>query len=267
MTAHLQAIGQNELNTQTVDSRWKSLYKIGGAAALMAVMAFLLDIAISIGGEDFNPATLTAVEWFSLFQENGLAGLRALGFINIISLTVSVSLYFALYGAHRREKQVAAGLALILYLLGAAIYISNNAAIPMAVLSEKYASAATESQRTLIAAAGEAVLVRGADFTPGSFIGFFFTEMAGLAFSFVMLRSWMFSKITAILGILGFVLLSIFTILTTFVPLFFDVAMILAMAGGLLSAAWYILVARGLFQLGNGPANPKTQQQSLVAAG
>lgn len=254
-------------NTETTDFGWKSLYKIGGLAALMAVMAFLLDIAISFGGEDFNPATLTAVEWFSLFQENGLAGLRALGFINIISLTVSVSLYFALYGAHRREKQVAAGLALTLYLLGAAIYISNNAAIPMFVLSEKYASAATEAQRTLIAAAGEAVLVRGADFTPGSFIGFFFTEMAGLTFSLVMLRSRMFSKVTAILGILGFVLLSIFTILTTFVPLFFDVAMILAMVGGLLSAAWYILVARGLFQLGNGLANPMTQQQSLVAAG
>ena len=202
-----QSIMKQAANTETIDSGWKSLYKVGGVAALMAVMAFLLDIAISFGGEDFNPATLTAVEWFSLFQGNGLAGLRALGFINIISLTVSVSLYFALYGAHRREKQVAAGLALILFLLGAAIYISNNAAIPILVLSEKYALAATEAQRTLIAAAGEAVLARGADFTPGSFIGFFYTEMAGLAFSFVMLHGRSFGRVTAILGILGFLLL------------------------------------------------------------
>lgn len=261
-----QSIMKQAANTETIDSGWKSLYKVGGVAALMAVLAILLDIFISFGGEDFNPATLTAIEWFSLFQGNGLAGLRALGFINIISLTVSVSLYFALYGAHRQGYQVIAGLALILYLLGATIYISGNAAIPIFVLSEKYVLATTEAQRTLIATAGEALLARGADFTPGSFIGFFFTEMAGLAFSFVMLRSRMFSKVTAILGILGFLLLSIFTILTTFVPFFFNVAMAIAMVGGLLSVTWYILVARALFQLGNGLTNAKTHQKSLITA-
>jgi hypothetical protein len=136
----------------------------------------------------------------------------------------------------------------------------------MLVLSDKYASATSDAQRTLIAAAGEAILARGADFTPGSFVGFFFTEIAGLAVSLVMLLSRIFSKATALVGILGFMLLSIFTIWATFIPAFFDVAMILAMFGGLSSVAWYILVARKLFQLGQSIPKEETKQRSLAAA-
>ena len=150
--------------------------------------------------------------------------------------------------------------------MGATIYISNNAAIPMFVLSEKYAAATADAQRTLIAAAGEAILARGADFAPGSFIGFFFTEITGFAFSLVMLRSRIFSTATAVVGILGFMLLSIFTIWATFIPAYFDLAMIVATAGGLSSVAWYILVSRRLLQLGSSITKPRKNQKSLAAA-
>ncbi len=46
-----------------------------------------------------------------------------------------------------------------------AVYIANNAAIPMQALSGKYAAAGTETQRALYAAAGETILARGEDFT------------------------------------------------------------------------------------------------------
>jgi hypothetical protein len=71
----------------------------------------------------------------------------------------------------------------------------------------KYASATTDSQRTLLAAAGEAMIARGVDFTPGSFVGFFLTEIAAIGFSLVMLRSRAFGRAIAYLGIVGFVLL------------------------------------------------------------
>lgn len=237
-------------HAETADSAWKSLYKVGGAAALIVVLVYLMDIAISFGGGDTQPGALTAIEWFTLLGDNSLLGLRTLGFLNILSLTVAVPLYFALYAAHRRVNRASAALALIVYLVGAAIYISNNAALPMFVLSGKYVTAATGAQRTLLAAAGEAILARGEDFTPGSFIGFFFTEIAALVISVVMLRGRIFSRAAAYTGILGFSLLSIFTIWSTFVPILFDVAMILALVGGLSSLAWYILIARRLFQLG-----------------
>ena len=63
----------------------------------------------------------------------------------------------------------------------------------MLALSAKYAAATTEVQRNLLAAAGEAILARGEDFTPGAFTGFLLGELAIVAISFVMLRGGLLS--------------------------------------------------------------------------
>jgi hypothetical protein len=239
-------------DAEPADSSWNWFCKIGGMAALIAVLIFVLDIALTFGVGNIRYGTLSAIDMFTMFQGNWLVGLRYLGFMNIISWTVSIPLFFALYAAHRQVYKAYAALALILYLVGIAIYISNNAAIPIFVLSAKYAAVTTDAQRTLFAAAGEATLARGEDFTPGSFYGFILPGLATILFSFILLRGNIFSKTTAYIGILGFVLLLVYTMWATFVPVLYDVAMILAIVGGLLSVAWYILVARRLFQLGRG---------------
>ena len=94
------------------------------------------------------------------------------------------------------------------------------------------------------------MIARGADFTPGSFAGFFLTEIAALGFSLIMLRSGVFGRATAYLGVVGFMLLSIFTVCSTFFPALFGVGMIIAMVGGLSGMAWYMLVAIRLLRLG-----------------
>lgn len=137
-----------------------------------------------------------------------------------------------------------------LFLFGGAIYVSNNAAIPVFVLSGEYAAATTDAQRSALVAAGEAMLARGADFTPGSLVGFLLPSVAQITISFVMLRGGVFGKPTAYIGLLGFTLLLVFTIWTTFVPEALGMAMLIALPGGLLVMAWNVLVARRLFQLG-----------------
>ena len=242
----------SELSTSKTRSVWSGVYRIGGVAVLIAIPIYLLDIGISLAveGSDIRPDVLTAIDLFVLYQENWLLGFRALGLVNVATLAVSVPFFVALYGAHQQECKAYATLALIVWLVGATIYISNNAAIPMSVLSSKYASATTDSQRTLLAAAGEAMIARGADFTPGSFVGFFFTEIAAIGFSLIMLRSRAFGRVTACLGIVGFVFLSIFTVCSTFLPALFGVGMVIAMVGGLSGMAWYILIAIKLLRLG-----------------
>jgi len=91
----------------------------------------------------------------------------------------------------------------ILEFIGISVYLANNAAIPMFVLSGKYAAAATDAQRSLLLAAGQAVLTRGEDFTPGAFLAFLFLGIAGVAISWVMLRSGIFGKAASYTGILG----------------------------------------------------------------
>lgn len=238
------------------DSSWKSIYKVGGWTALLLVLVALLDIVAtflpgaSTGAENLY-TTFTVFDWFALYQSNWLEGLRLLGFLNIVHNFLLIPTFIALYLAHRQANAAYAALATILFIMGGAIYIANNAAIPIFVLSGKYAAATTDAQRSLLAAAGEAILTRGADFTPGAFIGIISTGLAGLAISLVMLRGKVFGKAVAYAGILGFTTLAIFTIWVTFVPSLYTVALIFGSVGGLSVITWYILVARRLFQLSN----------------
>jgi hypothetical protein len=251
MTATMTKIHLNAAVSRNTGSHWTSLYKLGGAAALLSVLVVLTDITLTFfpaGAEP--PGTMTAIDWFQLFQDNWFFGLRNLGLLpNILNLSLSIPLFLALYYAHRHTNKAYAALALVLSLVGTAIYLSNNAAFPMLALSARYESATTDAQKALLSAAGEAILARGEDFTPGAFIGFFFSEIAMIVMALVMLRGGIFSKSTASAGLLGALFLTIFTIWTTFIPRFFEISMILALIGGLLSIAWNILTARKLFQL------------------
>jgi uncharacterized membrane protein len=119
----------------------------------------------------------------------------------------------------------------------------------MLELSDQYAHATTEAQRSMFAIAGQAMLSVGRSHSPGTFISFFLGEIAGVLMSVVMLRGRIFSKATALIGIIGFTLLSIFEVCTSFIPVFKEVAMIFAISGGLLNIMWLILLGRRLFQL------------------
>jgi hypothetical protein len=162
-----------------------------------------------------------------------------------------IPVYFALFAAHLHIHGVSAALAMTVAFIGMAIYLANNAAIPMFVLAERYAAAETDAQRTILAAAGEAVLARGEDFTPGAFIGTFLRSLGAVAISLVMLRGRIFGKATAWVGILGFTLLSTFTLWATFVPVLYEVAFYgFGIVGGLFALAWFLLVALRCFKLG-----------------
>ncbi len=249
MTATTILMNTSRAENKTSD--WSSLYRLGSVSALLAILVALTDICLTFlplgAGE---PGTMAAIDWFKLFQDNWFFGLRNLGLLpNILTLILLLPVFLALFDVHKHGNQAYAALAVILSLVGTAIYLANNAAFPMLALSAKYAAATTETQRTLIAAAGEAVLARGEDFTPGAFTGFLLTEIAMTVMAFVMLRAGIFSKVTAYTGILGGLFLTVFTIWSTFIPAFYGAAMILAMLGGLVSIAWYIQTARRLFQL------------------
>lgn len=73
-------------------------------------------------------------------------------------------------------------------------------------------------------AAGQVILARGEDFTPGAFMGFLFLSISSIGISFIMLRSKVFSKVTAYAGILGTVILALFTVWATYIPTYYNVA-------------------------------------------
>jgi hypothetical protein len=117
----------------------------------------------------------------------------------------------------------------------------------MQALSNQYATA-SEAQKPLLEAAGRALLAQGADLTPGTFMGFLFTQSAGLLMALVLMQSGVFGKIAPWLGVIGFGLMLVFFSIAAFAPGQFNTAMMISAPGGCLLMAYQILLARKLFQ-------------------
>jgi hypothetical protein len=239
----------NELSTEAGDVRWKSFYKFAAITALLIVLVGLMDITVSsLGGEARENSAIGVVEWFTLFQTNRFAALGNLGLFNILTLSLGIPLFLALFNVHRQTHALFGALAVILFAMGTAIYISSNTVFSMSALSDQYAVAA-DAQKPLLEAAGRALLARGADLTPGTFMGFLFTQSAGMMMAFILLRGGMFGKVTAWLGVAGFGIMLVFFTVAAFVPAQFTAAIMISAPGGLALMAYHILLARRLFQL------------------
>jgi hypothetical protein len=228
---------------------WKKFYKFSGVMALLIVLVGLVDISLSIlGGEVHENSGVSVVDWFTLFETHRFASLGNLGLFNMLTLSLGIPVYLALFNVHRQTQPAYAALAATLFLMGTAVYISSNTLFSMLSISNQYATASA-IQKPLLEAAGHVILALGADLTPGTFMGFLFTQTAGLMMSFVLLSARIFSKVNAWLGVIGFGLMLVFFVMAAFVPEQFNTALMISAPGGLLLMAYQILLARRLFQL------------------
>lgn len=231
----------------TAESDWKGLYKLGGITALIVAVGPLAEVLIGFlpGVAGLTQRTVTVIDWFTLFQNHWFIGLRNLGLLNIVGAILLTPTFFAIYSALRRDDEAYGAFGTILFFVGIAIYLAGNRAFSMFSLSLQYTSATTEAQRSLLIAAGQAMLAEAQ-----SRRGILLIELASLMVSVVMLRGKVFSKATAYAGILGNALLVVVEIILAFVPTLRGAAMVIAVGGGLSIMTWYLMVGRRLLQLG-----------------
>jgi len=232
------------------DKQWKSIYKVGAITTIIVLCGILLDMVIgSVTGGNVAALPQTAIERFNQLKDNQLLGLYNLDLLNTIIQIIFIPSFFALYAAHRNVNNASALLALILFLFGTTIFVTSNTALTMLDLSHKYFNAASDEQRLLLAAAGEAMLAKGAHGSLGVFIGFAMIPFANALMSGVMLLGKIFSRITSYLGILGNSLMVIYVVLVTFIPTVEKLALAFAMPAGLLVMVWMIMFTICLFKL------------------
>jgi hypothetical protein len=225
-------------HTETADSRWSWLYRIGGAAALFAaaIIPVQLIVFIAWGQPD------TALGWFALFQSNKLAGLLAFEFLFVVNAAVGIATTLALYVALRRVNESFMAIALVLGFLEAVTLILARPALEMLYLGEGYAAATTEAQRDLFLAAGEAML---ATFHGTAFhVSYNIFSIYLMIVPLVMLRSNVFGRATAYTGIVAAILN--WGLYVPGIGIFLSILSILPLA------IWNALIARRLFQLGRG---------------
>jgi fumarate reductase subunit D len=243
------------MSAETTDTAWKGLYRVGGAAALICALMYLITLAVYIPANLASPPPESVLEWFTVFQNTPITGLFFLGLADIIIMILWGPMSLALYGALKQANRTWTLIATPFVFVGMAVFLATNTAFSMLSLSQEYAAATTEAEKSILLAAGQAMLAvsRG---TGGLYTGMPLVWLAGLIFSAVMLRSKDFSKATAWMGILGFGLLVAgmpfgghYTATGTPTAVQSAIVAVQYIGGGLLSLAWYILVGLRLLKI------------------
>ena len=133
------------------------------------------------------PPPNSVIGWFTLFQDNALVGLLDMDLLLIVDYLLLIGVFSALWASLRRANESLMAIALILQLVATATYLASTVAFEMLTLSNQYATATTEVERSIFLAAGQAMLAtwQGTAFD----VSYVLSGLAILIVSAVMLRS------------------------------------------------------------------------------
>jgi hypothetical protein len=240
-----------------MDSEWKPLYRTGGVAALLAGVLFRRNLAAEIALFSRHESPATVSDWFALLQSNRLLGLASLNVFDLVNYALVALMFLALYLLLQRTNRSAMVVATALGMVGIAVYFASNTAFSMLGLSDRYAAAMTEAQQTSLLAAGEALLALGRFTAPGShpgtggYVSLLLIAVAGMIVSAVMLRSHVFNRATAVVGLLASALDLGYCVGFAALPAIDTElqALLFIPAAGLLWMAWHIMVGWRLTRL------------------
>lgn len=234
----------NGAHAPAVDPAWGSLYRIGGAAAAGAALLLAVEIAVFVA----YPLPSTVAESFARLQGNRLVGLLDAYLLEMLAYMLYVPMFLALYVALRRGNESLMLLAVALAGVGIAVFLATNNPFAMLSLGDGYA-AATDEQRAVYVAAGQALLANTGQRAAGGFnVGLFLVAVAGLIVALVMRGSSAFGSAAAFVGILANALTLADYVRLMVAPDARLLVLLLAVASGLFLLVWYVLIARGLFR-------------------
>lgn len=224
---------------ENVDMDWRTIYTIGGVAALtMAAITLSQFVVFAVAPP---PLEGTATAWFALFQRNALLGLLAFEFSLVVYALLAIPAALALYAALKGVDHPLAALFLALSIVGSACFVMARPALEMLFLSGQYAAATSDVQRAAFLAAGEGMVAtfHGTAFQVSYILG----SMSGLVLSVITLKSAVFSKATAYLRLASSVL-----DFGIFIP---AAGLVISLGSVMCLLVFNILAGRRLLQLGH----------------
>jgi hypothetical protein len=222
--------------------RWGSLYRIGAVAALISVVIILLSIITFFTWPTFPDDILVVI------QQDKLAGLMGLDFMYLLGSAFGLPFFLVLYVTLKEIDPGWALVALVLGLVGLVCLVPARPILEMFALSEGYAAATTDTQRAICQAAAEGMLThfRGTAYH----LHYIFGSVSLLISALLMLRSELFGRATAIVGLVTNVV-----VFGLYVPEVGVYISLLSVVGYLI---WYIQIARRLIPLGWGGSTRET---------
>jgi hypothetical protein len=226
---------------------WRTLYRIAAAAAIVVLALVPVQMFVFL---NWPPPTEVG-DWFALYQQNALVGLIDMDLLLIVDQVLIGIVCLALCVLLWRASRAWISIALLFAVIACATYIASNPAFEMLRLSHRFAAAVTPMQRMQALSAGEAMVATwlGSSFATGYVLG----ALAFLIIALAMLRSEVFSRTTAYIGL-------VFACLSLVPASAGRLGLVMSLLSLLPMWAWLALVARRLWELGHSPseeAGPK----------
>ena len=226
------------------------LCRMGGTGALVAGALTIADLVVFV----VWPQPATVVGWFALFQGNWLVGLLDFDLLGIFAYVILVPTLLALYLVLRQRSRAWMAVATAFTFVAIAVYLASNTGFSMLYLSGQYLAAATGAQKSVLLAAGQALV---AEFMVTAFgESFAMVSCSLLIASIVMVKSGAFGARTGwtgvianLLGLGGFL---------AYVPALYVPGMLMMFANPALLGAWLILVGKALRGLATSSSQEKT---------
>jgi len=223
---------------------WKSLYKMGGITALILIGYSLITMVILVV---LGTPPTTAAEVFDMLGENKFTGLLRLDILTVlVYMPLFYLLFLGLYAALKKAHLVSTAIAVLLGFAGVTLFLATPSVFSWLALSNKFVTATSEAQKTLLLAAGETILVSDMWHGTGATIGGILIQVATTLISIAMLSSNAFGKSTACVGIVTHGL----DLAHLLVGFFFPAGgVVLIQIAGTLYLVWFPLLARDFFRL------------------
>ncbi|MGA8211225.1 MAG: DUF4386 family protein [Nocardioidaceae bacterium] len=215
--------------------QWRGLLITGAWCAFASVVMILVQILIYI----VWPPPESAAGFFQLLLDNPVAGLVSLDVLYIVSNALMYVVYLALAVVLWRVSRSAVVVALAFCVVGIAVYMSTPRAVEMLALAQAYADADAET-RTALLATGDGMLATWSG--TGYDIYYYLTFVTLAVLAVLMLRSSIFSRATAVWGLVSAALMTVPTN-------FGAVGMAFAMASLVPFSVFAALAGRRLLQL------------------
>lgn len=179
------------------DFNWNKLCKVGGISALIIVLIIPIQIIIFT----VYPPPETTIGFFELFHDNWIIGLLSLDFLYYINNGLLILVYLGLFASLRKIDFACMLIAVIIGLLGIAIYYVSTVGFEMLSISKLYYSTDSIEYKQQLLSVGHGLISRykGTAFD----VYYVFNAITLILISITMYKSKDFGKSAATWGLIA----------------------------------------------------------------
>jgi hypothetical protein len=177
---------------------YRAVFRFGWISCLLLIIYSLLTLFITAV---LGPPPQTAEGIFNMLSGSRFFGLLRLDILTVFMMPLYYVLFYCIYAALRENSREAVFLPTLLVFAGLTMFLAAPSAFSYLDLSDKYQMAADSVQKARFVSAGEAIIASDLWHGTGAKIGGILIQAGAVAVSAIMLKSKVFNKPVAYVGI------------------------------------------------------------------